>query len=139
MAWTGHCHAPAAHAAAAARCPAGVDGHPLVAAAGHREDALLERAFWSSITLSPPYYGADTPCSFFDEHLRFGWNLRSLKCLLSHHDMPQIPGVTTPMTYFGMWKVRCVSPSEVFVLPGFVLAFTMLLSFQGHGLEESCP
>jgi len=71
---------------------------------GHKEDALLERAFWSSITLSPPFYGADTPCSFFDEHLRFGWNLRSLKCLLSHHDMPDIPGVTTPMTYFGMWK-----------------------------------
>ena len=72
---------------------------------GHREDALLERAFWSSITLSPPYYGADTPCSFFDEHLRFGWNLRDLKCLLTQRDIPAIPGVTTPMTYFGMWKV----------------------------------
>lgn len=71
---------------------------------GHREDALLERAFWSSITLSPPYYGADTPFSFFDQHLRFGWNLRGLNCLLSQHDMPAIPGVTTPMTYFGMWK-----------------------------------
>lgn len=73
--------------------------------AGHREDALLERAFWSSITLSPPYYGADTPFSFFDQHLRFGWNLRGLDCLLSQHEMPAIPGVTTPMTYFGMWKV----------------------------------
>jgi [histone H3]-trimethyl-L-lysine9/36 demethylase len=73
--------------------------------AGHREDALLERAFWSSITLSPPYYGADTPFSFFDAHLRFGWNLRSLKCLLSQHEIAAIPGVTTPMTYFGMWKV----------------------------------
>jgi JmjC domain, hydroxylase len=83
-------------------------GFPAVVwcAAGHREDALLERAFWSSITLSPPYYGADTPFSFFDAHLRFGWNLRSLKCLLSQHEMPAIPGVTTPMTYFGMWKVR---------------------------------
>lgn len=72
---------------------------------GHREDALLERAFWSSVTLSPPYYGADTPFSFFDQHLRFGWNLRGLNCLLSQHEMPAIPGVTTPMTYFGMWKV----------------------------------
>ena len=66
---------------------------------------MLERAFWSSITLSPPYYGADTPFSFFDAHLRFGWNLRSLKCLLSQHEIAAIPGVTTPMTYFGMWKV----------------------------------
>lgn len=71
---------------------------------GHKQDALLERAFWSSITLSPPYYGADTPCSFFDDDLRFGWNLRKLDSLLSHSDMPVIPGVTTPMTYFGMWK-----------------------------------
>lgn len=81
--------------------------------AGHKEDALLERAFWSSITLSPPFYGADTPCSFFDEHLRFGWNLRSLKCLLSHHDMPDIPGVTTPMTYFGMWKVLVITATDL--------------------------
>jgi JmjC domain, hydroxylase len=71
---------------------------------GHREDELLERAFWSSVTISPPFYGADTPVSFFDEQLDFGWNLRKLGCLLSECGVPQIPGVTTPMTYFGMWK-----------------------------------
>lgn len=75
-------------------------------AAGHREDSLLERAFWSAVTLSPPLYGADTPQSFFDAELEWGWNLRKLQCLLSKRQVPTIPGVNTPMTYFGMWKVR---------------------------------
>ena len=75
------------------------------AATGHRESSL-DREFWRTITLSPPCYGADTPHSFFDEQLLFGWNLRKLQCLLSQHNVPEIPGVTTPMTYFGMWKVR---------------------------------
>ena len=79
----------------------------LCESTGHRADALLERAFWSSVTLSPPYYGADTPHSLFDAKLDWGWNLRKLQCLLSERRIPKIPGVTTPMTYFGMWKVRC--------------------------------
>lgn len=68
------------------------------------DNALLERPFWSSLTVRPPLYGADTPHSLFDEKLDFGWNLRNLKCLLSKYKVPPIPGVTTPMTYFGMWK-----------------------------------
>ncbi|KAL0055078.1 hypothetical protein WJX82_006712 [Trebouxia sp. C0006] len=68
------------------------------------DNALLERPFWSSLTVRPPLYGADTPVSLFDEKLDFGWNLRNLKCLLSKYKVPAIPGVTTPMTYFGMWK-----------------------------------
>lgn len=56
------------------------------------------------MTINPPLYGADTPVSFFDEKLPYGWNLRDLGCLLKRPDMPQVPGVTTPMTYFGMWK-----------------------------------
>ena len=28
--------------------------------------------------------------------------------------MPAIPGVTSPMTYIGMWKVRCLSPCHGF-------------------------
>ena len=63
--------------------------------------------------MGPPYYGADTPHSFFDRELPFGWNLRDLKCLLSQHNVPKIPGVTTPMTYFGMWKVRADSAGSV--------------------------
>ncbi len=79
--------------------------HPLAwdSIAGHRQDDLLERAFWSSVTLNPPLYGADTPVSFFDEKVE-GWNIRDLGCLLTQHHVPRIPGVTTPMTYFGMWK-----------------------------------
>lgn len=55
--------------------------------------------------MKPPLYGADTPHSLFDDKVDFGWNLRNLKCLLSKYKVPAIPGVTTPMTYFGMWKV----------------------------------
>ena len=70
-----------------------------------KADTLHEKAFWSSIAANPPLYGADTPCSLFDKKLEYGWNLRNLGgCLLSQYDVPSIAGVTTPMTYFGMWK-----------------------------------
>ncbi len=52
-------------------------------APGH-DDSLSERAFWASITLNPPMYGADTPMSFFDEKLVRSfplaqlWRLRQL-------------------------------------------------------------
>ena len=71
---------------------------------GRNKDEWLERAFWSSVSINPPIYGADTPESFFDKHLKFGWNLRNLGDLLSECDVPAIPGVTSPMVYFGMWK-----------------------------------
>ena len=54
--------------------------------------------------LNPPLYGADTPVSLFDEHVSWGWNLRNLSDLLKQHKVPDIPGVTSPMTYFGMWR-----------------------------------
>lgn len=81
---------------------------------GADDNALLERPFWSSLTVKPPLYGADTPHSLFDDKLDFGWNLRNLKCLLSKYKVPAIPGVTTPMTYFGMWKV-CMVPLTVLI------------------------
>lgn len=65
---------------------------------------LMERDFWKAVTQDPPLYGADTPVSFFRKTLPWGWNLRSLGCLLSQCCVPDIPGVTSPMTYFGMWK-----------------------------------
>ncbi|KDD71959.1 JmjC domain-containing hydroxylase, partial [Helicosporidium sp. ATCC 50920] len=68
------------------------------------DDAFMERPFWSSVTINPPLYGADTPLSLFDRKLAYGWNLRQLDCLLSEYDVPDIPGVTSPMTYFGSWK-----------------------------------
>ena len=73
--------------------------------AGGDADELHERKFWKALGVNPPLYGADTPQSLFDEELEFGWNLRKLGCLLHKHDVPDIPGVTTPMTYFGMWRV----------------------------------
>ncbi len=72
---------------------------------GHARDDMLERAFWSALTVSPPLYGADTPLSLFDTAVPWGWNLRALGgCLLQAADVPDLPGVTSPMTYFGSWK-----------------------------------
>lgn len=67
-------------------------------------DTMMERSFWSSITMNPPIYGADTPVSLFDEEVPWGWNLKKLGCLFKEYEVPDIAGVTTPMTYFGMWK-----------------------------------
>jgi [histone H3]-trimethyl-L-lysine9/36 demethylase len=80
------------------------DGHKLVHKERDEADSLMERAFWSSVTINPPLYGADTPQSFFDEELPYGWNLRHLDDVLADRGVPAVPGVTTPMTYFGMWK-----------------------------------
>jgi jumonji domain-containing protein 2 len=70
----------------------------------HEDDQLIERAFWRSITLNPPLYGSDNPWSLFDKKMRWGWNLRNLGDMLQDPHMDPIPGVTTPMVYFGMWK-----------------------------------
>lgn len=80
----------------------------LLHCTGVAGDELHERAFWSSLTVKPPLYGADTPVSLFDEDVKFGWNLRKLGCLLSKYKVARVPGVTTPMTYFGMWKVPLI-------------------------------
>lgn len=53
----------------------------------NEDEAHMERAFWSSMTINPPLYGADTPQSFFDEELEWGWNLHNLGCLLSTCDV----------------------------------------------------
>eukprot|EP00798_Chlamydomonas_sp_ICE-L_P015718 gene15717-21831_t len=67
-------------------------------------DDMMEREFWNSVTVNPPLYGADTPLSFFDPKLGYGWNVRNLGDLLKQEGVPAIQGVTTPMTYFGMWR-----------------------------------
>ena len=48
---------------------------------GRCRERVPERAFWSAVTSNPPLYGADTPTSFFDRRLPFGWNLRDLQVL----------------------------------------------------------
>ena len=83
--------------------------------AGDDPEELHERPFWKAMGSNPPLYGADTPQSLFDEELEFGWNLKKLGCLLQQHGVKDIPGVTTPMTYFGMWRV-CL-PKAALVLP----------------------
>ena len=63
---------------------------------GADADSVMERSFWSGLTLNPPLYGADTPVSFFDPKLAYGWNLRDLGDLLRTKDVPHIPGGPGP-------------------------------------------
>mmetsp|Transcript_22092 Transcript_22092/g.54079 ORF Transcript_22092/g.54079 Transcript_22092/m.54079 type:complete len:506 (+) Transcript_22092:269-1786(+) len=63
----------------------------------------LERSYWSNLsTRAPPLYGADSPGSLFDEKQE-SWNCSKLGTIL---DLVKsdLPGVTLPMLYFGMWK-----------------------------------
>ena len=46
---------------------------------GQCKERVPERAFWSAVTTNAPLYGADTPTSFFDGALPWGWNLRDLQ------------------------------------------------------------
>ena len=62
------------------------------------------------MTMNPPLYGADTPMSLFDTHCK-GWGLSDISDLLKEKGVPEIPGVTTPMSYFGMWKVSSLPKS----------------------------
>lgn len=80
------------------------DRQPPMRVRRNDKDVLMERSFWSGVTLNPPVYGADTVMSLFDDKVSFGWNLRDLGCLWKAYNVPQIGGVTSPMTYFGMWK-----------------------------------
>uniref|UniRef100_A0A7S0S4F7 JmjC domain-containing protein n=1 Tax=Chlamydomonas leiostraca TaxID=1034604 RepID=A0A7S0S4F7_9CHLO len=82
-----------------------VGSHLAARRALHDSEECAERSFWSSITLNPPMYGADTPLSLFDAEIPYGWNLRNLGDLLqTMKSLPHITGVNTPMTYFGMWR-----------------------------------
>mmetsp|Transcript_35918 Transcript_35918/g.57711 ORF Transcript_35918/g.57711 Transcript_35918/m.57711 type:complete len:591 (-) Transcript_35918:206-1978(-) len=68
-----------------------------------RDFKQLERAYWSNIShRSPPLYGADSPGSLFDKDQE-SWNCNDLGTILNliRNDLP---GVTLPMLYFGMWQ-----------------------------------
>ena len=67
--------------------------NPNTAPPPQADDQLLERSFWSGVTLRPPMYGSDTPFSFFDEKLSSGWNLRHLGDLLKTEAVPAVSGV----------------------------------------------
>jgi hypothetical protein len=89
----------------------GIEKPHEVIGTGRKDYKMLERHFWKSVTMNPPLYGADTPMSLFDPHCK-GWALSNLIDLLKQKGVPEIPGVTTPMSYFGMWKVRYVHAPE---------------------------
>uniref|UniRef100_A0A7S3YH57 [Histone H3]-trimethyl-L-lysine(9) demethylase n=3 Tax=Lotharella globosa TaxID=91324 RepID=A0A7S3YH57_9EUKA len=65
----------------------------------------LERAYWSNLAVrKEPLYGADSPGSLFDQNSQsVAWNCNNLGTLL---DLVKsdLPGVTVPMLYFGMWR-----------------------------------
>lgn len=66
----------------------------------------MQKRFWSGLQFCPAIYGADNPTSLFEDKLEYGWNLRHLNCMFAECNVPSICGVTSPMTYFGMWKVQ---------------------------------
>ena len=69
----------------------------------------LESKYWRQIAFTPPIYGSDTKSSFFDDSCT-NWNLGKLNTMLDSVKYGQfdkikdVPGVTSPYVYIGMWK-----------------------------------
>lgn len=67
----------------------------------------VERKFWKSLGIAsvsePPMYGADMVGSVFDEDCTSSWNLSNLPTILKLLGN-DLPGVTNPMLYVGMWR-----------------------------------
>lgn len=65
--------------------------------------AELERIFWKRIgaTMPPALYGADLEGSLFGKDPASGWSLNQLDSCL--HVLSNVPGVTSPYLYLGMW------------------------------------
>ncbi|KAF5835500.1 JmjC domain, hydroxylase-domain-containing protein [Dunaliella salina] len=82
----------------------------------HDGEDIMERSFWSSVTLNPPLYGADTPYSFFDLHVPYGWNLRNLGDLLKTKGVPEIPGMCAAVHVCFQNEAShvwyCISPAD---------------------------
>jgi jumonji domain-containing protein 2 len=75
----------------------------------------LAKQFWRRLgpTTPPSMYGADMEGSLFDGDEACGWSLESLdnclQLLSADHASTEMPGVTTPYLYIGMWaSVFCV-------------------------------
>jgi hypothetical protein len=60
--------------------------------------------------------------SLFDSHVK-GWSLGALSDLLKQKGLPEIPGVTTPMAYFGMWKVCFAATTFQCLVAEWLLTF----------------
>mmetsp|Transcript_25114 Transcript_25114/g.38679 ORF Transcript_25114/g.38679 Transcript_25114/m.38679 type:complete len:641 (-) Transcript_25114:528-2450(-) len=85
--------------------------------------AKLERRFWKRLgpTMEPPFYGADMDGSFFDGDSACGWNVESLESCLQlltvNTNQDNLPGVTSPYLYFGMWgSVFCAHTEDMNLL-----------------------
>ncbi|KAI9015481.1 JmjC domain, hydroxylase-domain-containing protein, partial [Hyaloraphidium curvatum] len=63
----------------------------------------LERDYWRNLTYVSPMYGADQLGTLFPKAFKHAWNLNGLDNLLSQTKV-DLPGVTTPYIYVGMWK-----------------------------------
>jgi len=64
----------------------------------------MERKFWKRLgpTMPPATYGADMEGSLFGDDPASGWNLGQLDSFLQLLG-PNLPGVTSPYLYMGMW------------------------------------
>ena len=102
------------------------------------DDSVVERAFWSGVTIAPPLYGADLPASFFDAKLPYGWNLRDLGDLLRTHEVPSVMGKTNEpwgvMTWSGFTGGGSVRARR---LVGFVFLSQALLLSTSHSLPNT--
>ncbi|KAG2531608.1 hypothetical protein BBO99_00001827 [Phytophthora kernoviae] len=71
----------------------------------------VERRFWKGLrgTMDAPVYGADIVASLFGNVDALSWNLGDLNTILRKIDLP---GVTRPMLYFGMWRAMFAFHTE---------------------------
>jgi len=83
----------------------------------------LARRFWKRLgpTTPPSMYGADMEGSLFDGDTASGWSLEvldnCLKLLSADHAAGEVPGVTTPYLYVGMWgSVFCAHTEDMNLL-----------------------
>jgi jumonji domain-containing protein 2 len=74
--------------------------------------ADLECLFWKRIgpTMPPAWYGADEEGSFFGDDDASGWAVNKLDSCL--HLLSNVPGVTTPYLYLGMWGACFAAHTE---------------------------
>lgn len=62
------------------------------------------------MTINPPFYGADTPQSFFDEKLEYGWNLRKLDVSTASPPL-STDATTSPLSPFTENGSHCQPPA----------------------------
>jgi len=83
----------------------------------------IARRFWKRLgpTTPPSMYGADMEGSLFNGNKANGWSLESLdnclQLLSADEEAGEVPGVTTPYLYVGMWgSVFCAHTEDMNLL-----------------------